>query len=71
MKSQQVKCLLSACNPLFLFTPCSALIDLRVTVCLKSLSQRKHVLLFVRSIHVYIPFMLVEDPNSTALSDVK
>ena len=28
MKSQQVKSLLSACNLLFLFTPCSALIDL-------------------------------------------
>ena len=67
MKSQQVKCLLSACNPLFFFTSCSALIN--VTVCLKSLSQRKHVLLSVRSI--YIPFKLVEDPNSTALSDVK
>ena len=45
MKSQQVKCLLSACNLLFLFTPCSALIDLRQcyvsTVCLKAFSQRK------------------------------
>ena len=44
MKSQQIKCLLAACNPLFLFTPCSALIDLRrgyiSTVCLKSLLQR-------------------------------
>ena len=73
MKSQQVKCLLSVCNPLFLFTPCSAVIDLRrcyiSTVCLKSLSQIKHVLVSVSSI--YIPFMLVEDPNSTALSDVK
>ena len=29
MKSQQLKCLLSVCNPLYLFTPCSALIDLR------------------------------------------
>ena len=28
MKSQQVKCLLSACNLLFLFTPCSVVIDL-------------------------------------------
>ena len=28
MKSQQVKSLLSACNLLFLFIPCSALIDL-------------------------------------------
>ena len=28
MESQQVKCLLSACNLLFLFTPCSAVIDL-------------------------------------------
>ena len=70
MKSQQVECLLSACNPLFLFTPCSALIDyVDVTVCLKSLSQRKHLLLSVHSI--YIPLKLVEDHNSTALSDVK
>ena len=28
MKSQQVKSLLSACNLLFLFTPCRTLIDL-------------------------------------------
>ena len=28
MKSQQVKCLLAACNLLFLSTPCSAVIDL-------------------------------------------
>ena len=72
MKSQQVKSLLSACNLLFLFTPCSALLTYRCyisTVCLKSLSQRKHVLLSVHSI--YIPFMHVEDHNSTALSYVK
>ena len=70
MKSQQVKCLLSACNPLFLFTPCSALIDLRRCYRLfKVIVAKKACPVIVHSI--YIPFKLVEDPNSTALSGVK
>ena len=72
MKSRQVKYLLSACILLFLFTPCSVVITYRCyisTVCLKSLSQRKHVLLSVHSI--YIPFMHVKDHNSKALSYVR
>ena len=71
MKSQQVKCLLSACNPLFLFRPCSALVDLRRCYRLIKVIVGKKACPVICTFDIYIPFMLVEDPNSTALSDVK
>ena len=73
MKSQQVKCLLSACNPLFLFTPCRALIDLSQFTFLRFVLShcRKESMSCYLYVRYIIPFMLVEDLNSTALRDVK
>ena len=59
MKSQQVKSLLSACNPLFLFTPCSALIDLRRCYSLFKVIVAKKACPVISTFDIYLELSLI------------